>query len=175
MRTSYESDGPRLAFLSLRGVGVRRNMSIRPWHVRRSSPEYKTLEKKRNDVRPVNEVEDPYIAAVLIALAQKQQRQQHAVAVTQADTLNRGDASDGESKAYEVFLLAHSAMEKPCLYFYTARIPFSFLDRLDHPSQNIPSLPFRIKYHEISFSSLDAMKKDLEFAISVMHGDEYVF
>lgn len=146
-----------------------------PQHVERSSPEYRIAEKKRNSVRPVNEVEDPYIAAVLIALAQKQQRRQHAVTGTQADTPNREDASDGESKAHEVFLLAHTAMDRPCLYFYTARIPSSFLDRLAHPSVNIPSCPFRIKYHHISFASLDAMKRDLKFAISVMHGEEYVF
>ncbi|KAM6480709.1 hypothetical protein HDV62DRAFT_381276 [Trichoderma sp. SZMC 28011] len=146
-----------------------------PRHSERSSPEYRIAEKKRNNVRPVNEVEDPYIVAVLIALAQKQQRRQHAVAGTQADTPNREDASDGESKAHEVFLLAHTAMDKPCLYFYTARVPSSFLDRLDYPSENIPSRPFRIKYHEISFSSLDAMKRDLKFAISVIHGEEYVF
>ncbi|KAH0522842.1 hypothetical protein TsFJ059_006629 [Trichoderma semiorbis] len=175
-RTSYEADGPSLAFLSLRDVSQQRNMSIRfPRHVERSSPEYRIAEKNRNSVRPVNEVEDPYIAAVLIALAQKQQRRQHAVAGTQADTPNREDASDGELKAHEVFLLAHTAMDKPCLYFYTARIPSSFLDRLDYPSENIPSCPFRIKYHQISFSSLDAMKKDLKFAIAVIHGEEYVF
>ncbi|KAK4078362.1 uncharacterized protein Triagg1_3378 [Trichoderma aggressivum f. europaeum] len=175
LHTLYKSDGPRLAFLSLRDVGVRRNMSIRLRHVRRSSPEYRALQKKRDQVWPVNEVEDPYVAAVLIALAQKQQRQQHTAAVTQADTLNRGDASDGETKAYEVFLMAHSAMDKPCLYFYTARIPSSFLGRLDNPSLNIPSRPFRIKYHQISFSSIDAMKEDLKFAISVIYGEEYVF
>ncbi|KAF3069990.1 hypothetical protein CFAM422_006744 [Trichoderma lentiforme] len=175
LRTSYESDGPSLAFLSLRDVSRQRDMSIRPWHVRRSSPEYRILEKKRNSVGPANKVEDPYIAAVLIALAQKQQRRQHAVAETQADTPNREDESDGESKAYEGFLLAHTAMDKPCLYFYTARVPSSFLDRLDHPSINIPSRHFRINYHQTSFSSLDAMKMDLEFAISVMHGEEYVF
>ncbi|KAK4071980.1 hypothetical protein Trihar35433_4044 [Trichoderma harzianum] len=175
LRTTYESDGPSLAFLSLRDVSRRRDMSIRPWHVRRNSPEYRISEKKRNDVGPANEVEDLYIAAVLIALAQNQQRRQHAAAGTQTDTLNRKDASDGESKGYKVFLHAHTAMYKPCLYFYTARVPSSFLDRLDHPSVNIPSRPFRIKYHQISFSSIDAMKEDLRFAISVMHGEEYVF
>ncbi|PTB50917.1 hypothetical protein M431DRAFT_499039 [Trichoderma harzianum CBS 226.95] len=93
-RTSYEADGPSLAFLSLRDVSQQRDMSIRfPWHVERSSPEYRIAEKKRKNVRPVNEVEDPYIAAVLIALAQKQQRRQHAVAGTQADTPNREDDS----------------------------------------------------------------------------------
>ncbi|KAL6699461.1 hypothetical protein J3F84DRAFT_185399 [Trichoderma pleuroticola] len=66
-------------------------------------------------------------------------------------------------------------MEKPCLYFYTARVPSSFLDRLDHPSLNIPSRPFRIKYHQISLSSIHEMKRDLKFAISVIHGEEYVF
>ncbi|KAL6699460.1 hypothetical protein J3F84DRAFT_185394 [Trichoderma pleuroticola] len=40
LRTSSQFEGPRLAFLSLRDLGVQRDMSIRPRHIKSSSPWY---------------------------------------------------------------------------------------------------------------------------------------
>ncbi|KAL7941401.1 hypothetical protein V8C42DRAFT_335051 [Trichoderma barbatum] len=178
LRTSSKLDGPSLAFLNLRSVGIRRDNSIRPRRFKVINPPACNIRRRKQEsIRPVNEAEDPYIAAVLIALAQEQQHQQANVAAKQENPLDREYTPDMGPKHYKVFVLALSALETPCLYFYTAQIPSSFLDRLDKPSQNIPSRPFRIRYHRIPLSPVKAMKRVLKFAISLIHDarDTYIF
>ncbi|EAQ89719.1 hypothetical protein CHGG_06338 [Chaetomium globosum CBS 148.51] len=66
---------PGLAFLDLDAVAKRRDLSVTYQipHLT-SRPVARILHKKLNRIRPIEEIYDPYIAAVLIALAQEQRR-----------------------------------------------------------------------------------------------------
>ncbi|EHK26801.1 uncharacterized protein TRIVIDRAFT_62604 [Trichoderma virens Gv29-8] len=87
IRTSSLIDSPSLAFLNLRSLGIRRDKSIRPKHVKATNPPgYIIREKKQSKIRPVNELEDPYIAATLIALAQEQRIVHNGAVATKDET-----------------------------------------------------------------------------------------
>ncbi|KAK4676067.1 hypothetical protein QC764_0084640 [Podospora pseudoanserina] len=111
---------PRLAYLDLEAAQRRRDKSISLFRSRRlNSPVARAQHKRQRRLRPAKDIEDPYIAAVLIALAQEQSYQDQS----------RPDH-------YKVHLLA---AKDDNLYFYTALIPSHFLDRLDRPSQRYPT------------------------------------
>ena len=75
--SSSSSTGPSLAFLDLEAVGSRRDRSIRFSRCDRvNSPVVNLERKQQRRLRPTNELEDPYIVAVLIALAQQRQHHQ---------------------------------------------------------------------------------------------------
>lgn len=64
---------PALAYLNLKTVTSRRENSIEmPVSNRFNPPVARLRQKKLRRLQPVREVEDPYIVAVLIALAQEQ-------------------------------------------------------------------------------------------------------
>lgn len=145
-------------------VSDRRNESIKPTYFKRvNNPGYAIRQKRLRNIQPTKEAEDPYIAAVLIALAQEQQRQR-----AEAAAKNEG-ASIKSPKHLKVHVLALSELKVPSLYFYTARIPSTFLDRLDSPSLHIPSKPFHISYHRIFLSSTTKMKHGMNIAMSAIY------
>lgn len=64
---------PSLAYLDLEATQLRRDNSIPFIKYRRPNPPAVRLQRKRRQcLQPANNIEDPYIAAVLIALAQNQ-------------------------------------------------------------------------------------------------------
>lgn len=150
-------------------VSDRRNESIKPTHFKRvNAPAYEIRQRRLRNIQPTNEAEDPYVAAVLIALAQEQQRQR-----AEAAEKNEG-ASRKSPNNFKVHALALSELRVPSLYFYTARIPSIFLDRLDNPSLHIPSKSFRFSYHQIILSSTITMKLGMDIARSAMcNGHEH--
>ncbi|KAK5656684.1 hypothetical protein OQA88_4230 [Cercophora sp. LCS_1] len=149
---------PTLACLNLKDLELRRNASIKlSTHHSNNPPVTRLRQKKQQRLRPANKVEDPYIAALLIALAQQRQRQRQQNTligtVEEATGLETLDSSDPrEIKPNEavtcvkVHLLALHIADTQSLYFYTARISTAFLDRFNHPRQNVPSDQLRIFY-----------------------------
>ncbi|KAK0753878.1 hypothetical protein B0T18DRAFT_385850 [Schizothecium vesticola] len=129
--------------------------------------------KRRCRFRPTNKAEDPYIAAMLIALAQGQR---HTQGNTAADTvspsgstlsgsmLSGSTPSSTSSEAagtvteaaicFKVHLLALDT-DTSSLYYYAARIPAAFLDRLNMPSRYFPGEPVLISYRCIPLRRLE--------------------
>ncbi|KAK0655309.1 hypothetical protein B0T16DRAFT_317940, partial [Cercophora newfieldiana] len=107
--------------------------------------------KQQRRVRPDNALEDPYIAAVLIAMAQARRQQ-----------------TIGETK---VHLLALHSTGKLKLYFYTAHIPNTILKRLDHPSRSFDSGPVRISYQRIPFKPEASWIEAISAVIIAARGD----
>ncbi|UKZ61470.1 uncharacterized protein TrAtP1_002736 [Trichoderma atroviride] len=161
--------GGWLAFLDLPLVSERRDNSIKSTHFKRvNNPGYAIRQRRLRNIQPTNKAEDPYIAAVLIALAQEQRRQR-----ADAAAKNQGPSIESP-KHFKVHVLALSELKVASLYFYTARIPSTFLDRLDSPSLHIPSKPFRVSYHRIFLSSTATMKLGMNIAMSaIYHGHEH--
>ncbi|KAI1302253.1 hypothetical protein F5Y03DRAFT_407931 [Xylaria venustula] len=139
--SSSGSATPTLAYLDLKTLESRRNMSIKLSACNRVNPPITRLrQKQQRRLRPANEVEDPYIAAVLIALAQ----------------------------GSKVHLLALPATNARSLYFYTARIPSVFLDRFDRPSQYFPTNPVPISYYRIPLNQPTKMIRAMDCVISAV-------
>lgn len=85
---------------------------------------------QRRHIKPEQEREDPYMMAVLIALAQMQKSR----------LVEDGRAAAGEDRTISVYLLALTT-DTQSFYFYAARIPFAFLHGLDYPSRYFPAVP----------------------------------
>lgn len=98
-RSSSSSTGPSLAFLDLEAVGSRRDRSISFSRCDRVNPPVVNLERKQQRcLQPTNELEDPYIVTVLIALAQQRQHQQCAGAKEKATYISLEDIIPPRSK-----------------------------------------------------------------------------
>ncbi|QPH02772.1 hypothetical protein C2857_006989 [Epichloe festucae Fl1] len=100
------------------------------------------LTRKSNKVRPFrlkNEHEDPYIASVLIGLAQEQ--------------LSRG-GSTSEAKEQVVHVLGIPGVLARHIYFYKAVIPREFLRKLESPSEAVECGKLTVRYLEFSLRDL---------------------
>ena len=147
---------PCLGYLDLKSLSERRDGSIKPQiDGSRWSQQVSSLQTKRQSrIRPPDELEDPYIMAVLIALAQFRRFQ-----------LPAGETA---AETSDVYLLALPA-DSRSLYFYTARIPLAFLDGLDHPSRHFPGGSFSVEYYRIPLTSKKKLPGALEHALSRIH------
>ncbi|KAK4642428.1 hypothetical protein QC761_0084460 [Podospora bellae-mahoneyi] len=142
---------PRLAYLDLEAAQRRRDKSIPLFRSRRlNSPVAWAQHKRQRSLRPAKDIEDPYIAAGLIALAQEQYYQDQS----------RPDH-------YKVRLLA---AKDDNLYFYTALIPSHFLDRFDRPSQRYPTNPpIPITYVHIPMRPEGELLRLMELVLSKLN------
>ncbi|RSL97464.1 hypothetical protein CDV31_013016 [Fusarium ambrosium] len=188
--SSSHSTAPNLAYLDLEAVGSRRDESVKTPSRNKVNPPITSLRQKRQRrLRPPNEMEDPYIAAVLIALAQQRRRQRDAGAMEDVTVpeIPARHAFPGTSRStsrpfseatkeiltdFKIHLLALPAMDTRNLYFYTARIPSAFLERFDSPSRYIPSSPVLISYYRIPLASSAKSIRAVRSALSSVH-DEY--
>ncbi|KAH7303002.1 hypothetical protein B0I35DRAFT_485415 [Stachybotrys elegans] len=178
--SSSDSGPPILAYLDPETLRFWRNESIKLSASDYAGPQVASLQqKKQRRIQPRNKVEDPYIVAILVALAQEQKRRQGTEArpsenVTMAGTSDLDPVTQRfrsllprsisgvtempkETMAYfKTHLLAVTPGTKTdgqSLYFYTARIPAAFLDRFDRPSQYFPCDPILISYYRIPLES----------------------
>ncbi|KAK0655492.1 hypothetical protein B0T16DRAFT_397113 [Cercophora newfieldiana] len=161
--SSPDSTSPALAYLDLRSLESRRHKSIRlsTSTNRYNAPVSRLVQRERYRLRPETEVEDPYIVAVLIALAQSRRRLQNKT----------GDNVDGLGKSapcFEVHLLALSAAGALSLCFYTACIPATFLDRFDQPSRYFPSQSLSITYRRIPLKQTSGFVRLMGYVISMV-------
>ncbi|KAK3369569.1 hypothetical protein B0T24DRAFT_362065 [Lasiosphaeria ovina] len=93
--------------------------------------------------------EDPYIAAMLIALAQAQHPR---------------DQTDIPAEI-EVHLLVLQQTRKKRLYHHTALIPATLVRRLDHPAQAYMRSPVTITYRRIPLKPVHEMLQALHLAL----------
>ncbi|KPM39708.1 hypothetical protein AK830_g6851 [Neonectria ditissima] len=84
-----------LAFLDLQVIAATRDKTIKCSSRKIPSPPVARLEnKRRRRIRPPKEMEDPYIAATLIALAQRQRRHAQNASAQSANTETSREATD---------------------------------------------------------------------------------
>ncbi|KAK7212495.1 hypothetical protein V2G26_019673 [Clonostachys chloroleuca] len=110
--------------------------------------------------KPRHDAEDPYIVALLIALAQKQRQDEDRRPRRQRDAATQGEPQtsrlrtksktpklqvDNTDTCYTVTVVAVPEKAK-CLYCYTASIPLKFLQKLYEPSEHTPSDWVTISY-----------------------------
>ncbi|KAK7398547.1 hypothetical protein QQX98_012069 [Neonectria punicea] len=187
---------PTVAYLDLGLIATNREESVKM--ARRNQlnlPVGRLRQKRQRLIRPPNDLEDPYITAVLIALAQRQRlRTQDASLASSNSQTTKGISnvaptppqsqplaeilqsssetdimSEDTATSFQVHVLALPAKKSQKLFFYTARIPLEFLDRLESPSQSFPTSPIRISYFEIPFMSENEMFDATKYAVDLMH------
>ncbi|KAF5023378.1 hypothetical protein F66182_4581 [Fusarium sp. NRRL 66182] len=122
---------PQLAYLDLLAI--------------RELREKHTKDHKRFE--PRDPYKDPYIVAILVALAQHQRR-------------FLGDGPSG-SREFPVHVLACDSYH-PGFHLYKAHIPTSFLDRFDKPERNLAFSPLWIKHKYVLRRGDFHVLKDLE-------------
>ncbi|KAF4979364.1 hypothetical protein FZEAL_4405 [Fusarium zealandicum] len=120
-------------------------------------------------MQPLDKLQDPYIVAALIALAQ-QQRHPIELRTYEVDNVDsaQGDLAldtcqlQPEAKdLYEVFALVTGASDK-ALHLYHAAIPTTFLDKFDMPSQPSPSPILTIVHNRIALDERIVVLRELE-------------
>ncbi|KAK0736567.1 hypothetical protein B0T21DRAFT_181905 [Apiosordaria backusii] len=156
--SSSSLDAPTLAYLDLGATASRRNMTIKMPRTRTvpNPPVARLQQIRTRRLQPTNELEDPYIAAVLIALAQGRRHGQDT-----STTL--------EYKVHLLALPATNARTAPShLYFYTALIPQAFLDRFDYPSRYSPCDPILISYCRIPLKPFAEMMRAMGCVFSAV-------
>ncbi|ROT36189.1 hypothetical protein SODALDRAFT_381422 [Sodiomyces alkalinus F11] len=112
-------------------------------------------QKRLRSIHPIKKARDPYIMALLIALAQAQ-RLEHGNPTQTVGTGSGPQATEANPTPFKtsvakVQVLALDDGAVPAsIYVYTARMPSSFLDKLDRPSDCIPSPPLRASFQRLS-------------------------
>lgn len=169
-----------LVFLDFENLAKRRDKSIqKPIGSRMNPPVVRLRQKKQAHIRPANTIHDPYIAAVLLCLAQGQRhavvhpgKHESRAAIKSLSAESMGPCKDSMSlevshyplsafkiDKQQVFLLATAASK---LYLYAAKIPLAFLDRLDNPSKDSFVEPVLLRYHCLPFQSSNQISKTLQ-------------
>ncbi|KAE8155246.1 hypothetical protein BDV25DRAFT_134993 [Aspergillus avenaceus] len=152
-----------LAFVTFETI-----QSLRQRHVRPSKSATVCLlnmkRKKLKLLEPLNPAEDPYLVAMLIALAQDQRRQQQQKVQDTSTTTDVTSLKKSQqhcecmdqmvpcfAKSFKkVKILAITGVLAKYLYVYTATIPTAFLDKFDEPLRYSPSDPITVTYCRIS-------------------------
>ncbi|GKU14689.1 unnamed protein product [Fusarium langsethiae] len=129
-----------------------------------NEPVKEILKAKLRQIQPSKRQYDPFILAVLVALAQAKRRscatQSSAKAPTsilQLDARTKlSHTTDPTASFTQVHVLATSTCELTRLWAFTARFPASFLNKFDDPSQAFQADPVIISCSEIPLLSASA-------------------
>ncbi|RAH63636.1 hypothetical protein BO85DRAFT_27375 [Aspergillus piperis CBS 112811] len=94
---SRNSTGPSLAYVTFDGIQSRRSKFVHNSPGKGfNEPVFRTCDKKQRSLQPKNNVEDPYIMGIIIALAQeqrqhRQRKEQHDEEATECSIPKRDD------------------------------------------------------------------------------------
>lgn len=100
---SVESNIPVLAYLHLSTLQSRRKNSVKVSASNQpNSPVFRLQQKEQRRLQPSKELEDPYIVAVLIALAQEQRTTSASLAAPALSSSTPGAFQAPEQKHYKV-------------------------------------------------------------------------
>lgn len=149
-----------IAFVTFDTIKSLRESYIRP----KKTTNIPILNKTRSKLRllePRDRAEDPYLVAVLIALAQTQRRQQQPSQLVNTTTNNawsridrqtdsNGGKMPSEVQSFKVKVLAIPGTRAKHFYVYTATIPTEFLDKFEEPLRYTPSSPISVSYYRIA-------------------------
>ncbi|KAK4150291.1 hypothetical protein C8A00DRAFT_18142 [Chaetomidium leptoderma] len=166
-----------LAYLYLDTVDSLRRLYVygRPYE-RPNEPMMSLKEKKLGSLQPLNAVEDPYIMATLIALAQEQRRQIQETTVS--------ESSDASSKVPDSFkvpqgpdtslilkvaLLVITVAPARVLYAYKAVIPTAFLDKFESLARCTSSGQIKVSYSKLRIGNPEGLIDRLPWALGLSH------
>ncbi|PKY05576.1 hypothetical protein P168DRAFT_317098 [Aspergillus campestris IBT 28561] len=119
-----------VAFITFDTIQSLRTNHVQP-HKSKSVPVLRQRRKRLQLLGPPNPTEDPYVIAVLIALAQNQRREQQEHKQQKEKGMEQG--APGAARSFKVHVLAVTCASAMYLYVYTANIPVEFLDKFDEP------------------------------------------
>ncbi|KAK3297794.1 uncharacterized protein B0H64DRAFT_373099 [Chaetomium fimeti] len=148
-------DSPRspVVRLHLDTVEDLRKKRYRQWDSTTNEPLADHCRRKLRLLTPADTAEDPYLAAVLIAMAQMQRMTQTQQATTSWTPPGSDEAPmpvDTTPTAFKVHLIVLSSQQPAELYLYQASIPSAFLDKFERTSCASPCGPVRILYDKFS-------------------------
>ncbi|GKT81886.1 hypothetical protein ColTof4_14309 [Colletotrichum tofieldiae] len=151
--------GPSVIYLDASAIKASRKQHLQNLYLQYFSQEKKRLyqchlAQLASDIAPR---QDPYVAVMLIALAQAQRR-----------ALQSRDRSPPPTEqAFRVHVLISDVEDKSCLGVYTAEIPDAFLDKLAYP--RLPPLrdtSFQIYHTAIPYEPYSSFQHRLTYAMS---------
>lgn len=94
---------------------------------------------KLKRIEPELDIEDAYIASLLIAMAQEQRRR-------------KGKIGNLEELAEEVHAVAFPFIRARVAYFYKAVVPYAFLEQLEKPHEAVACEGFTVSYVSVSLA-----------------------
>ncbi|OJJ68672.1 hypothetical protein ASPBRDRAFT_68198 [Aspergillus brasiliensis CBS 101740] len=150
-----------IAFVTFDTIESLRESYIRPKRKLRNRPILNKTQNKLQLIQPPDQAEDPYLVALLIALAQTQRRQQYQSSIQLTST-----ATDDACHSLTAKVLAIPGTQSKYFYVYTATIPTEFLDKFEDPFRFTPSGPISISYYRIPVKE----ERSLERLYRLLHG-----
>ncbi|KAG6011087.1 hypothetical protein E4U43_008510 [Claviceps pusilla] len=130
-----KSTGRYIAYVQFDTISLRRKHHILFRNKKQST------KRQAQSILPSEMGEDPYIAGILVALAQEQRRRRVALV---------GDTEHSPGQMVHAIGVKQRVPGK--LYIYTALIPDVFLDKLESPSEFCESPRVSIKYFLLDFT-----------------------
>ncbi|KAH7308979.1 hypothetical protein B0I35DRAFT_441127 [Stachybotrys elegans] len=166
-----------MAYLDYNSVAHWRYSSVKMSSSKRGGWPVICLEhRKRDRIKPPHFSQDPYIAAVLIALAQERRRSmessEHASCLARTsqpaepvtplpDLVGTEPEGSHCPKARQARVSVLATIEK-CMYIYTADMPFAFLDRLDMPSRFSHAETVPLSYRCFPYRSVKKISRRIQ-------------
>jgi hypothetical protein len=121
-----------------------------------NSPGSRRVQKLLQRLTPADPCEDPYLVALLIAMAQEQRMDPEE---------DSGSGSDAARLPPPKLLLVTRPADTTWLHIYASNSPTELLDRLDHPSQPLPPAtvvpPTTIYRRRLAFKPYDTLRQRL--------------
>ncbi|GKZ33649.1 hypothetical protein AbraIFM66950_003675 [Aspergillus brasiliensis] len=150
-----------IAFVTFDTIESLRESYIRPKRKSRNRPNLNVTQSNLQILQLPDQAEDPYLVALLIALAQTQRRQQYQSSIQVTST-----ATDDACHSLTAEVLAIPGTQSKYFYVYTATIPTEFLDKFEDPFRFTPSGPISISYYRIPVKE----ERSLERLYRLLHG-----
>ncbi|KAH6851066.1 hypothetical protein B0I37DRAFT_353453 [Chaetomium sp. MPI-CAGE-AT-0009] len=144
-------DSPKnlVVCLHLESVECLRKDRYRKWDSATNIPLADRRRRKLRLLRPADAAEDPYLVAVLIAMAQAKRMVQAQQPTTPSEPPRSDEtpvSAETMPTAFKVHLLVLPSQQPAELYLYQATIPSAFLDKFEKSSCSSPCGPIRILY-----------------------------
>lgn len=169
-------DPPCLAYLDLSEIGRMRREALQPRINRRFGfcvPMPGVSRQRIRKCTPAEPLNDAYIAAVLIALAQtrKAQNAEHGYKSGDVDNITkvgphrRYILASSLTKLLQVALVLTNWRKNDCLYLYAAKVPTGFCERLNHPNEAYSTAWLEIERQSVSFEPFHSLRQRLVRAL----------
>ncbi|KAF9888050.1 hypothetical protein FE257_009315 [Aspergillus nanangensis] len=158
-----------MAYITFHAIEKLRERYVQLWKRTGASLYKKRIQLKH--LEPQDRHKDPYIVAVLIALAQQMRRyqmQQNSENLNAADDQHsRASSQPGEgmgqvpskAQSFKVKVLAIPGVVSKYFYVYTTTVSADFLDKFDEPSRYSPSSRFLVSYYCIPVKEETSLEK----------------
>ncbi|KAK1657650.1 hypothetical protein BDP55DRAFT_422299 [Colletotrichum godetiae] len=151
--------GPSIIYLDASDIRASREEHLRNLYLQYFSQEKKRLYQSHlgqlaADIAPCR---DPYMAVMLIALAQAQRRA----------VQSRDRSPPPAEQAFRAHVLVSDVNDKSCLRVYTAQVPDAFLDKLVYPRlPPVRDTSFRIYHTTVPYEPYSSFRHRLTHAMS---------